>query len=164
MLFCGFALLDGDDFDFNESVLGQTGNFHCAAGRIVAFGEEGCIYRIHCSKVVHVAQEHGGLNNGIHRQASGLQNRLDVGQRLLGLTLNAFGECAGSGVDGQLTGSDDQIAQIDSLAVGADGSGGIGSADDSLRGNAPPFLIIVYILPEFSQFCKEQFLSPMQIV
>ena len=133
-------LLDRNDFDLNKCILGKTGDFNRAAGGIATFGEEGCINLVHSAKVVHVAEEHSGLNNVVHGQASGLQNGLDVGQRLLGLCLNAFGECAGCGIDGQLTGSDDQIAQINCLAVRADGSRGFRRTDDFLRGNTPPFL------------------------
>ena len=149
-----FALLSSDDFDLNKRVLGQTGHLDRAAGRIVAFGEESRVHLVHRAEVVHVAQEHGGLDNGIHAQAGGLQDRLDIGQGLLRLLLDALGERAGRGIDGQLAGSDDQCAQIDGLAVGADGCRCCAGADNALRKNTPPLLIFTYMIPKFAILCN----------
>ena len=126
-------LLRGDDLDLYQSVLGQTGNFHSAAGRILAFGEEGGIHFVHGAEVVHVAEEHGGLENMVHGDAGLFQNGLHVGQGLAGLGLDALGERAGGGIDGQLAGSNDQAVELRRLGVGADGGGGFRCADDGFN-------------------------------
>ena len=153
-------LLNGDDFDLHQCVLGQAGHFDCAAGGVAAFREEGCVHLVHCAEVVHIAQEHGGLGYCVHCKAGGLQDRLDIGQGLTGLLLDAFRESSGGRVDGQLTGCDDDAAQVDGLAVGADGRRSSCGADDCLRKNAPPFLLFYEIILSVLKFIvNERFLQ-----
>ena len=137
------GLLDGDDLDLHEGILGEPCHFDRTAGGIAALSEEGCIHLVHGAEVVHVAEEHGGLDHGIHRQARCLEDGLHIGQGLLGLLLDPLGERARGRVNGELTGSDDQAAQIGGLAVRTDGGGGLGRTDDRLHRNTPPLIFSV---------------------
>ena len=107
-MYGNLCLQRGGDLDFHQSVLGQTGDLNGGPGGIAPLGKERGIHLIHGAEVVHVAQEYRGLDHFVHAAPGGLQNRLHIGEGLPGLGLNPLGERAGGGINGQLTGSDDQ--------------------------------------------------------
>ena len=123
-LFCSILiLLGGNCFNFNQSVLGQTGNLHSTACRGIGSEERGVDF-VHSGEVVHILQENSGLNDISHTETCGGQNGFHIFQGLAGLLFNAaLGKSTGGGINGELAGSDDQIAGADALRVGADGCG-----------------------------------------
>ena len=73
-------------------------------------------------------EEYGGFHHIVGGETGFGEDGLYVGQRLCRPGFDAFGYEAGGGVDGNLSGSIDECARVDGLAVGADGSGSGGGA------------------------------------
>ena len=136
-------LLRGDDFDFHQRVLRQAGHFHSGAGRIAAFRKERGVNLVHGAEVVHITEEHGGLQHVVHVGARLGEDGFDVGQGLPGLCLDPLGESPGGGIDGQLPGGDDQSVVLNGLGVRADGGGRLARTDNSFHHDAPPFVFAI---------------------
>lgn len=114
------GLPGGDGLDLHQGVLGQPGHLYGAAGRGIA-GEEGGVDLVHGGEVVHVLEEHGGLDHVLQGQPGGGQDSLDVQQGLAGLAGDAaLGEGAGGRVHGELAGGDDDAAGGHALGVWTD--------------------------------------------
>src|SRR5699024_2683786 len=90
---------------------------------------------VHGGEVVHVLEEHGGLDHVLQGQPGGGQDSLDVQQGLAGLAGDAaLGEGAGGRVHGELAGGDDDAAGGHALGVWTDGGGGRLGGEDLFHG------------------------------
>ena len=88
------------------------------------FREILAIYAVERSKVVHIREEAGGLDDAIKRYTAFCENTVQVLHDLLGLLLD--GGCldlAGLGVDRDLAGGEDHFICYDGLRIRADRSG-----------------------------------------
>ena len=76
----GFWRLHGDDFDLDERIFGQAGNFDGGAGgRGDAFGRKVLpVNGIHGDEVIHVLDEDCGLDDVDEVDAGFIQDGLDV--------------------------------------------------------------------------------------
>ena len=121
-----------DALDLELCTLGDGCHLHAAAGR-----ERLCkglgILCVHSRKVVDVGQKDHGLDHIGHGQAGLGQNSLEVCQALCGLLFHGIGHLAGGGVYRDLTGHEYHIAQVQCLAVGADGGRCVGGSYDFHR-------------------------------
>ena len=118
------GLFGGEDFDFDEDLLGELAHGHGAAGG-EGGGERFGVNGVHGGEVTHVGKVDGGLHYVVHSEAGGFEDGLRVGETLAGLLGDPFGDFAGRGVDGNLAGGEHEGSAVDSLAVGADGAGGV---------------------------------------
>lgn len=117
----------GCGLDLAQSVLGQGLDGYAGTGRIGV--EVLCVYLIESGKVAHVRQETGGLEHFVGTAAGGFQNGNHVLAALIGLCRDVCGHLTGDGVNRQLTGGIDSIADHKPLRVGADSTGGVFSID-----------------------------------
>lgn len=119
------VLAGGDNFDFYQHAFGKLAHGYGRTGG-VGRGEHAGIHFVHRAEVGHVGQEHGGLHHVVDCEAGSFENGAHIGERLLCLGFDAFGNLAGGRIDGYLAGSIYERACVDGLAVGADcaGSGG----------------------------------------
>ena len=125
----------GDAFDFDEGVFREAGYLDGGTGgwHVAFWGEVAGVDLVHGGEVVHVLEEDGGLENVGEREVDGVEDGAEVFADALGLLGDAaFDEVAGGGVDGDLAGGVDEIADTDGLRVGADGGGSVGGGDDEL--------------------------------
>ena len=112
----------GDEFDLDESALGQVLNGEGAASGVGCREELG-IDLVHGTEVGDLAQEHSGLNDVAQVEALALEDGAGIEQALISLFLDAsLRESAGGGVDGQLARDENEVAGADSLAVRSNGS------------------------------------------
>ena len=80
---------------------------------------------VHSSEVAHISEEARGLDDLIDGEASFSEDRVDVAEDLLGLSGDAFGELARSGIDTELTRCEEHISDADSLTVKAIAAGAL---------------------------------------
>lgn len=101
-LLLNMKLFHCDNLDFNKHLLGKFAHSDSRAGgegRSEVLG----IYSVHRCEIVHVGQENGSFNYIVDSQASLGENSLDIGDRLCGLSGDAFSHSARLGVYGNLT-------------------------------------------------------------
>ena len=91
-----------DNFALKENVLGKTSNLNAGAGG-VGLGEILSIDTVDGSKIVHVLDENGGLNDLGHVRACGFEQCGEVFENLMCLSLKAFDYCACFGNKAALT-------------------------------------------------------------
>ena len=80
------------------------------------------VHLVHGGEVAHVLQEHRGLHHAGHGGAGRLEDRRQVSQnqvRLLGDV--AVPKLHGLGIQGDLTGTEDETAHHHGLGIGPDG-------------------------------------------
>ena len=95
------------------------------------FGVEG----VHGGEVGHVFEEDGGFDDVGEVEAGGGEDGLEVFEDAGGLGCDAAGDQrAGGGVEGDLAGGVEGVADADGLGVGADGGWSGGSGDGGLGG------------------------------
>ena len=107
---------NSDCFDFTQNVLGQS--LHCAAATSGLADKILCVHFVKCGKVVHVGDEAGGLDHVLIATAGSSQNSAYVLAALLRLSGDAFGDFAGSGNNGDLTGAEHHITGNHALRIG----------------------------------------------
>jgi hypothetical protein len=96
----------GDDFDFDEGVLGEAGDFDGGAGRCDgAFGRKVLsVDGVHGGKVVHVLKKDDGFYDVGEVGSRGREDGLDVFEDTGGLIGDGSGdELAGGGIEGRRT-------------------------------------------------------------
>ena len=115
-----------DGFDFDQRVFGQTCDLDGGAGGRVMWEESG-VDGVHGGEIVHVFEEDGCFDDVTETAVAGVEDGLQVFERLGGL----FGDAAGhegrsGGIDGKLAAGEDEVAggQADGLGVRANGGGG----------------------------------------
>ena len=121
-----------DDLDLYEAILRQ--HLH-SYGRACGEGtrELLLIDGVHSSEVAHISEEARGLDDLIDGEASFSEDRVDIAEDLLGLSGDAFGELARSGIDTELTRCEEHISDADSLTVRADSGWCLGGGNDLLH-------------------------------
>ena len=119
-------VLNRDGLDLHQSALGQILHSEGSTGRLVLC-EVLCVNSVHGSEISDVSQQNGGLDHIVQGVTGLSQNVLHIGQGLVGLSSDIVAcELAGSGVNGDLTGDKDDVTGLNSLRIGADGSGSLG--------------------------------------
>lgn len=113
----------GCGLDLAQSVLGQGLDGYAGTCRVG--GEVLCVYLIESGKVAHVRQEAGGLEHFVGTAAGGFQNGNHVLAALISLCRDVCGHLTGDGVNRQLTGGIDGIADNEALRIGTDGTGSV---------------------------------------
>lgn len=130
----------GDDFNFDESVFGKAGYGNRGSGRFDRAGR-GEILRInlvHGGEVLHVFQKDNGFDDVAEAGAGGSEDGLEVFKRAGGLLGDAAGnKLTGRGIEGDLAGGIDEIAQANGLGVGSNGARSPGSGDRGLFAHLP---------------------------
>ena len=91
----------GDNFDFNKYLLGELAHSYGRTGG-ERLGECAGIYLVQGAEETHVGEEYSCLDYSVDAGAGSGKNGLDIGERLFGLSLDAFGYFAGSGIYGYL--------------------------------------------------------------
>ena len=121
-----------DDLDLYEAILRQR--LH-SDGRACGEGahELLLIDGVHSSEVAHISEEARGLDDLIDGEASFSEDRVDIAEDLLGLSGDAFGELARSGIDTELPRCEEHISDEDSLTVRADSGWCLGGGNDLLH-------------------------------
>lgn len=125
-------LLYGDGFDFDEDTHGQALHGEGGAGGAVGVVVLG-VDLVHGFEVLHVGQQAGALDDILEGVAGLVEDGLDVLHDLLGLGGDTLGDRLGGGIDGNLARDVEGVAGLNSLAVGSNGRGGVGSVDDFLH-------------------------------
>ena len=110
----------GDALNLYECAFGEGLHGHGTAGR-EGTRKEGGVHLVHGGEISHIGQENRGFDHVGKREARFLQDGLCVEDGLAGLLLDAaVRECARRGVDGKLSGKENQAgATADGLAVRA---------------------------------------------
>jgi len=120
----------GHDFYFDESSSGQSGDLHRGtSGWLNRKGPR--VDLIHGGKVSEAGQEDGGLDDMRKGQALILKNQADVLKHPLCLSPDvSFDQTSRSGVQRDLTGAEQEIANADGVAVWTNRRGGGGWLND----------------------------------
>ena len=126
----------GDDFDFDQGIFGQPGYLHGGARRSgAAIGLK--IFSINCihsGEVGHIFKEDRRFDDAGEVQSCGGENGLQVLENAMGLGLDAAcNQLSSSGVDGDLAGGKNEIANANCLGVGPDGGRRLRGLDCSFR-------------------------------
>ena len=117
-----FGLEVRDDFDFDAGGLRQAGHLDGGAGGEIA-GEIFGVDFVHAGEVREVGQEHGALHDVGEGELLVVEDGLHILQHAFGLHLDvALDEVAGRGVDGDLSGAEEQIADAHGMVIGTDRS------------------------------------------
>ena len=133
-------LADSDDLNLAQQLLGQL--LHGHAGTSGLAGEILAVHAVESSEVFHVSQEAGGLDDVLEAQAVSSQNGLDALAGALSLLLDGGADdLTGTGHQGDLAGSKQEAVGGDSLRIGADCGGGIGSVG-VIHNEVLPFQIV----------------------
>ena len=117
---CGWSsiLNDGDGVDLDPVVVGQAGLDRGAGGAWL--GEERLVYGVQFRKQRHVGEIDGDFEHLLHRRAAGLDQGLEVGQRLARLGGEvAFNLGAGGRLHAHLARDEQQFTVADGGGVGA---------------------------------------------
>ena len=122
-------LLGGDDFDFHEAVLRETGNFHAGTGGFV-IAEEISIKLVHDAEIRHIRQENQGFDDVGAFKSRFFQDSVYIGQRLGSLCLNAVRQRSSFGIQAQLAGGEEHVSGLYRLGIWADGRGSLCGADN----------------------------------
>lgn len=120
-----------DEFDLHAGAAGQGGDLDGGAGRLVA-AEALFVDGVQLAEVAEVGDEHGGLDHAAEAGPRLGQHGGQVVEHLLGLRLDPVGHAAVEG-ERDLPRGEQQVADPDGVAVGADGGRGAGGID---RGHA----------------------------
>ncbi len=100
---------------------------------------------VHGGEVVHVLQKDHGLDHAGEVGAGGGKHGFQVLEDPGGLLDDAArDDLAGGGIERDLAGGVDEVAETDGLRVGPDGGGSIGGSDGGLAG-----IVHVLILPGY---------------
>ena len=124
-----------NDFNFHRRAFGQRGDLHRRARREI-FREMLRVNFIHAGEVREVGQEHRAFHDVGKGEFLVVENRLYVLQHAFGLHLDVAGdEVAVSGIDGNLPGAKQQVADADSMVIRPDGCGRFRGFDDGFGGH-----------------------------
>jgi len=111
----------GDQIDLHRGVARQTRDLNGGAGRRV-FTKKPGINLVHAPEFPQIPKVHGGLQNFSKVRAARFQNRGQVLEYAFGLGGDVTGdELAGGGVQGNLSGDENQISAADGLGIRANG-------------------------------------------
>ena len=113
----------GDNFDFDEQIARQAGDFNRGArGKGFAVGSEvGRVDRIHRREIVHVLEKDCSLDHLAKTAAAGLENSLEIIEGSRRLFLDSAGyNLTGDGIQTTLTGSEDEVSYTHALRIRAD--------------------------------------------
>ena len=141
----GRGLEFGDDFDLDQGVLGEGGDGDGGAGRgWYAFGCEILgVDGVHGGEVAHVLEEDSGFDDVDEVHACLLEDGFEAFAGAGGLLGDAAGDhLAGDGIECDLAGGVEGVADADGLGVGADGGRGLAGDDGGFGGLAHG--VIVY--------------------
>src|SRR5580658_2088679 len=118
-----------DHINFNQDVFWKARDFDRGAGwrRLLEIVP---VDFVHCGKVSHVLEEDGAAQNFLQSAARGLQNGGKVLEDAVSLRADvACDHLLGGGIDGYLSGYEDQALGPNGLRVGADGLRGLSGGD-----------------------------------
>src|SRR5450631_263292 len=114
-----------DHINFYQDIFWQPRYFDRGSGRGRLL-EVAAVDFVHGHKVSHVFQEDGAAEDLVHGAARGLQDGGEILQHAVGLgAYVARDDLLGGGIDGDLSGREDQALSSDGLRVRADGLGGV---------------------------------------
>src|ERR1019366_8650096 len=106
--------------NFNQNILRKPGDFDGGARRRRLL-EVAAVDFVHGRKISHVLEEDGAAQNLLHATARFVQNGSEVPEHLVGLRAYVAGDyLLGGGIDGDLSGCEDQVQGSNGLRVGAD--------------------------------------------
>lgn len=112
-----------DDFDLHRRGFGQRGDLHGGAGRKI-IGEIFAVDFVHAGEVGEVGEEHGGFHDIRKGQPLVIEDGLDILQHAVGGHLDvAHDEIAVLGVDRDLAGAKQQVADAYGVVVRSEGLG-----------------------------------------
>ena len=101
----------------------------------VGLVEVRCVNFVHGAEICNVGEEDGGLDHVLEGEAGGLQHGAQIFKHLGGLFHDtAFHQKTGGGIQGNLSGSNDQAVGADGLGIGAHGGGGLIGVDHIVHG------------------------------
>ena len=139
----GMSILDErDQFDFDQNIFGEAGDFDGGAGR--GWGAGGGqmlgVDGVHGREVVEVFEEDGGFDDLGEAAAGGFEDGFEVGEDLRGLLIDAaWNDLLCFGMERDLAGGEDQVAGANCLRIGADGFGSFVGGDDGAGGDGEFF-------------------------
>jgi len=112
-----------DDFDLHVGALGQAGDLHGGARREI-FREILRVNIVHGNEVGEVGEKHGGFHDVGKGQSLVIENGLYILQHAVGLRLDAADdEAAILGIDGDLSGTEQEVANAHGVIIRAEGGG-----------------------------------------
>lgn len=124
-----------DDFDFDQRIARQARDGDGRAGRSGdAFrGQVLCVDGVHGGEVLHIFEEDDGLDDAGEIAAGGDEDGFDVFEDPRGLIGDGAGDdLTGGGIEGDLSGSVEEIAKANGLGIRADSGGSVLRRDGGL--------------------------------
>lgn len=117
------ALDLGDQFDLDEYIPGQPGDFDRGPGRRRSvLADVGTVYLVHGCKVVEIFEEDGGLDYAVKTAARGIEDGFQIFEHTGRLFDDAAGDdLLGERIEGNLPGGEDKVPGADGLGIGPDG-------------------------------------------
>src|SRR5208282_1415388 len=122
-------LRERDYINFYQDVFREPRYLYAGAGwrRLL---EVAAVDLVHGGEVSHVLEEDGAAHNFLQSTTRGLQNGSEVLEHAVGLRAYVTGDhLLGGGIDGYLSGCEDQTLGSNGLRVGADGLRGLIGGD-----------------------------------